>query len=265
MGRVPRVSFVIPTRNQAGFIAKCLDSCFAQGLPDFEIVVMDGASTDGTQDVLASYGDRIRWTSEKDRGQSDAVNKGVRAATGDIIAWINSDDYYASADAIAPLLKLFTDDPTVDIAYGDGTMVDTTGRVLRKYPSHDYRSLEELVIIPASFVLQPALLFRRQLFLDVGGLDEDLHFTLDYELFLRLFPKARKVRHLSIDVAHAVYHQDAKSIRGMRKQIVEFMQVKHRYAAKLALSPVQRVRLYGGMASLWAYYGASRLGIIKTT
>lgn len=260
-----RVSFVIPTRNQAPFIAKCLDSCLAQGLSDFEVIVVDGGSTDGTQDVLASYGDRVQWTSEKDRGQSDAVNKGVRAATGDVIAWINSDDYYASPDAVGRLLKLFADDPTVDIAYGDGTMVDTEGRVLRKYPSLDYHSLEQLVVIPASFVLQPALLFRRQLFLDVGGLDEDLHFTLDYELFLRLFPKARAVRHVSIEVARAVYHQDAKSIRGMRKQIIEFMRVKHRYATKLALTPTQRVRLYSGMASLWAYYAASRLGIIKTT
>jgi hypothetical protein len=114
-------------------------------------------------------------------------------------------------------------------------------------------------------VLQPALLFRRQLFLDAGGLDEQLHFTLDYELFLRLFPRARGVRHISEDIAHAVYHQDAKSIRGMRKQIVEFMQVKQRYAAKLSLGPLQRARLYTGMASLWAYYGASRLGMIKTT
>ena len=82
---------------------------------------------------------------------------------------------------------------------------------------------------------------------------------------LRMFPRARKVRHISADIAHAVYHQDAKSIRGMRKQIIEFMQVKHRYANEVRLGPVRRARLYAGMASLWAYYGASRLGVIKTT
>ena len=260
-----RVSFVIPTRNQAGFIATCIDSCFAQAVADAEVIVVDGASTDDTRDVLARYGDRIRWTSEQDRGQSDAINKGVRTATGDIIAWINSDDYYASPDALAPLLEIFDEDPTVDIVYGDGTMVDAKGRVLRSYPSRDYTTLEDLVIIPASFVLQPVLLFRRQLFLDVGGLDEKLHYTLDYELYLRMFPRARKVRHISHEVARAVYHDDAKSIRGMRKQIVEFMQVKHRYASTLPLSLTQRARLYAGFASLWAYYAATRLGLKRAT
>src|SRR5258705_11415739 len=255
----------MPTRNQAGFISTCIDSCFAQGVANAEVIVVDGASTDDTRDVLARYGDRIRWTSEQDSGQSDAINKGVRAATGDIIAWINSDDYYASPDALAPLLKIFDEDPTVDIVYGDGTMVDAKGRILRSYPSRDYTTIEDLVIIPASFVLQPVLLFRRQLFLDVGGLDEKLHYTLDYELFLRMFPRARKVVHVRHHVAHAVYHQDAKSIRGMRKQIVASMQVKHRYASKLSLSTVQRARLYTGMASLWAYYAATRLGLKRAT
>ena len=77
--------------------------------------------------------------------------------------------------------------------------------------------------------------------------------------------RARKVVHVRHDVAHAVYHHDAKSIRGMRKQIIEFMQVKHRYASKLSLSAVQRARLYTGMASLWAYYAATRLGIKRAT
>jgi glycosyltransferase involved in cell wall biosynthesis len=262
---VTRVSFVIPTRNQAAFITTCIDSCFAQGIADSEVIVVDGASTDGTQDVLARYGDRIRWTSEKDRGQSDAINKGVRSAKGDIIAWINSDDYYASPNALAPLLQVFDRDPAADIVYGDGTMVDAEGRALRSYPSRDYTTLEDLVIIPASFVLQPVLLFKRQLFLEVGGLDEKLHYTLDYELFLRMFPRAREVRHVRHEVARAVYHDDAKSIRGMRKQIVEFMQVKHRYASKLSLSATQRARLYAGFASLWAYYAATRLGLKRAT
>src|SRR4029077_20362952 len=75
-----RLSFVIPTRNQARFIGQCIDGCFAQAIPDSEIIVVDGASTDHTRDVLAGYGERIRWISERDRGQSDAVNKGVRMA-----------------------------------------------------------------------------------------------------------------------------------------------------------------------------------------
>ncbi|HEX7702934.1 MAG TPA: glycosyltransferase family 2 protein [Kofleriaceae bacterium] len=258
------MSFVIPTRNQGAFLATCIDSCLAAGVPDAEIIVVDGGSTDDTLAVLARYGDQIRWTSEPDRGQSDAVNKGVRAARGEIIAWINSDDYYAPG-AIQRVLAAFDADSEVDIVYGDGTMVDVSGKELRRFPSVVYRSLAELVIHPSGFVMQPALLFRRELFIDVGGLDEQLHFTLDYELFLRMFPRARKVRRLEQEIARAVYHLDAKSIRGMRKQIGEITHVKRRYARELKLSWFDRARLYRGIASLWAYYGASRLGIIKTT
>src|SRR5580704_13650255 len=86
----PPVSFVIPTRNQARFIRRCIDECLAQDIAGAEILVIDGASTDGTQEILASYGDRLRFISERDRGQSDAINKGIRQARGEIIAWINS-------------------------------------------------------------------------------------------------------------------------------------------------------------------------------
>src|SRR3954451_3356734 len=99
-----RLSFVIPTRNQARFIRKCIDSCLAQAIPDSEIMVVDGLSTDGTQEILASYGDRIRWLSEKDRGQSDALNKGVRQTSGEVIAWINSDDYYPTGNVLGEAL-----------------------------------------------------------------------------------------------------------------------------------------------------------------
>src|SRR6266496_688798 len=95
-----RVSFVIPTRNQARFIRRCIDRCLEQGIDDSEIIVVDGLSSDGTQDILASYGERVRWTSEADAGQSDAINKGIARASGEIVAWINSDDYYADAQAV---------------------------------------------------------------------------------------------------------------------------------------------------------------------
>jgi glycosyltransferase involved in cell wall biosynthesis len=264
-GVAPPVSFVIPTRNQAAFVATCIDSCLAQPIAGAEILVLDGASTDGTQEILARYGDRIRWVSEPDRGQADAVNKGVRAATGEVIAWINSDDYYATSTIVAELAARFAADSQLDIVYGDGTMVDTEGRAIRRHRGTPYRSVDDLVIHPSGFVMQPALLFRRSLFIDAGGLDESLHYALDYELFLRMFERARRVERVPDEVARAVYHMDAKSIRGMRRQIVELMQIKRRYARRLRFSALQQAKLYGGIASLWAYYGASRLGLVKTT
>jgi glycosyltransferase involved in cell wall biosynthesis len=256
-----RLSFVIPTRNQARFIGECIDGCLAQGIADSEILVVDGASTDNTRDVLASYGDRIRWISEKDRGQSDAINKGIRLAKGELVAWINSDDYYASARAITALLDAFDAEPEVDIAYGNGERVDERGSPIGPYRAQPIARVADIVIHPASFVLQPALMFRRQLFLDVGGVDETLHYTMDYELWIRLFAAARKTRYIPDVIACARYHMDAKSIAAMGKQIREALAVKRAAADKLSLGPIDRARTYAGVATMAAYYLAVRWGL----
>jgi len=165
-----KLSFMIPTRNQAQFIGQCIEGCLAQQIADSEIVVVDGASTDHTVEVLRSYGDRIRWVSEKDRGQSDAINKGVRMAQGELVAWINSDDYYASAHVVQRLVDAFASDPQLDIAYGDGERVDVDGKYLGPYRARAIERVAQIVTQPASFVLQPSLMFRRQLFLDHIGM-----------------------------------------------------------------------------------------------
>lgn len=255
-----RLTFVIPTRNQAQFIGQCIDGCLAQAVPDSEIVVVDGASTDHTRDVLAGYGERIRWVSEPDSGQSDAVNKGVRMANGELIAWINSDDYYATSDAVR-VLAAELDDPNVDVAYGDGRRVDVDGAPLGPVRSHAIARVAEIVVEPASFVLQPSLLFRRRLFLDVGGLDESLHYTMDYELWTRMFAAARATRYVPRVIACARYHADAKSVAAMGPQIRELVRVKRRLADQLALEPADRIKMYVGIASLGAYWAAVRLGL----
>jgi glycosyltransferase involved in cell wall biosynthesis len=256
-----RLSFVIPTRNQGRFIAQCIDGCLAQGIADSEVLVVDGASTDDTRDVLARYGDRIRWLSEPDRGQSDALNKGVRLARGELIAWINSDDYYAGDRAIARLLAELDRDPRLDVVYGDGVRVDVRGEAIGPYKGRPIANVAQIVIHPASFVLQPSVVFRRQLFLDVGGVDESLHFTMDYELWIRLFAAARATRYVPEVIACARYHEDAKSIAAMGKQIREAHEVKKRAARKLGLGPLELARMHAGVASMGVYWVAVRLGL----
>lgn len=260
-----KLSFVIPTRNQAQFIAQCIDGCLAQQIVDSEIVVVDGASTDQTVEVLRGYGDRIRWVSEKDRGQSDAINKGVRMAQGELVAWINSDDYYAGPHVVQRLVDAFASDPRLDIAYGDGERVDVEGSYLGPYRSRAIERVAQIVTHPASFVLQPSLMFRRKLFLDVGGLDAELHYTMDYELWIRMFGAARATRYLPEVIARARYHTDAKSVAAMGKQIRESYRVKRRSAATLGLGAVDRAKMYAGVASLGAYWLAVRLGLKRAT
>jgi glycosyltransferase involved in cell wall biosynthesis len=256
-----RLSFVIPTRNQARFIGQCIDGCFAQAIPDSEIIVVDGASTDHTRDVLASYGDRIRWISEPDHGQSDAVNKGVRMARGELVAWINSDDYYATPRAIARLVSEFDANSHLDIAYGDGLRVDVAGEAIGRYRGRPITHVSQILTHPASFVLQPSLVFRRKLFLDAGGVDESLHYTMDYELWIRLFGAARVTRYIPEVIACARYHTDAKSIAAMGKQIREAYEVKRRGARQHGLGPLSRARMYAGIASMGVYWMVVRFGL----
>lgn len=259
-----RVSFVIPTLNQAAFLRRCIDSCLGQGLDDAEVLVVDGRSTDGTRDILASYGERISWTSEADSGQAEAVNKGIARAGGEIVAWINSDDAYAGPGSVRLALREFEADPEVDLVYGQADVVDARGRFLRPYARRAFARAMDLLVAPIG-PPQPAVLFRRELFLAAGGLRQDLHYALDYDLMLRLFERARRVRHLTVPLAHMTFHADAKSIRAMGPQIREAVAIKRAHEAALRPGPLDRARLWWGVALLQAYRLAVQLRLRRVT
>ncbi len=256
-----RVSFVVPTLNQAAFIGRCLDSCLAQRIPESEVIVMDGASSDGTQRVLERYGERIRWRSERDGGQSDAVNRGVALATGEVIAWINSDDYYPDDGVLPAVLTAFESGPDVDVVYGRALTVDASGRPLRPYHTRRITAPKDVLVFPIGPAMQPAVFFRRQAFSGVGGLRRDLHYAMDYDLWLRMFPRARAIRFVDRVLACATFHPDAKSIAGMRKQVRELAALKRHHLPEFQLGVLDRLRLETGIASLWAYWVAVRTGL----
>ena len=261
---MPTVSFVIPTRNQAAWLGRCLDGCLRQRIPAAELLVVDGASTDGTVEVLRRYGDSVSWISEPDSGQAEAVNKGVARARGEVVAWINSDDAYAGDDAIAAVLREFEADPLVDLVYGDAEVVDAKGARLRAYARRRFRDARDVLLAPIG-PPQPAVFFRRELFVRAGGLRTDLHFALDYDLMLRLFAQARRVRYLPSTLALMTFHREAKSIRAMGAQIREAVAIKRAHAAALRPGLLGRARLLAGVASLHVYRVAVRLGLRRVS
>ena len=210
-----KVSFVIPTWNQAQFIRRCIDGCLAQTIAGSEIRVLDALSTDGTQEILAEYGERIRWRSEKDGGQSDAVNQGVAQSSGEIIAWINSDDCYAAPDVLARVLRHFDADPDLDILYGDGVMIDVEGRPIRPYPRARHSLAQgagdpsgEPAAAAGHFFSAPAV-YRRGRARPRAALDARLR-SVDSHVG----PREKDQRYLPETLAHATYHSGAKSITG---------------------------------------------------
>jgi len=254
-----KISFIIPTRNQAPFIRRCIDSCLAHGFQDFEVIVIDGASTDGTQKILSEYGHHIQWISEPDKGQSDAVNKGVSRASGEIIAWINSDDYYPGNGLLKKVLALFEEYPMLDIVYGDGIMVDIKGNFMRRFQSFEISSAKTILSHAGIFVCQPALFFRRQLFVEAGGLATHLNWAMDLDLWLRMFPMARRVFYTRSMLACATYHLQAKSVYGMLPHIREIRSVLQSHRSQFMLSASERFKLWQGEAGLFLYWLAVKL------
>ncbi len=177
-----KFTIVTPSYNQGQFIERTILSVLNQKDIDLEYLVFDGGSTDNTVSILEQYLDKLDWVSEKDNGQAHAVNKGIQVASGDIIGWLNSDDIYYP-DALKKVKEAFDLNPNIDILYGQANHIDVNCHVIEQYPtqSWDYNQLKNFC-----FICQPAVFFRKKVFIQHGLLNEDLNFCMDYEYWLRL-------------------------------------------------------------------------------
>lgn len=182
-----KLSIITPSFNQGRFIERTILSVLNQSISPDEFLIFDGGSTDTTIEILSRYEDRVKWISEADRGQAHAVNKGLKAASGEIYGWINSDDIYYPG-AFHAVMECFRNNPNIHILYGNANHITENDEVIEPYYTEkwDYNRLQDIC-----FICQPTVFFRRTVIDECGMLNEDLRYCMDYEYWLRIGRKYR--------------------------------------------------------------------------
>jgi len=181
----PKISIITPSFNQSQFLEETILSVVNQAYPNLEYIIMDGGSTDGSVEIIKKYAHRLTyWESEPDHGQSHAINKGFKRATGELAAWLNSDDLLTPG-ALQEAAEIYNEDPSLGFIHGISELIDENGNSQNKHFGSEFDLIENL-ITSQNTVAQQSTFINRQCLESIGFLDESLHMSMDWDLWLRL-------------------------------------------------------------------------------
>ena len=245
---MPLVSIVTPSFNQARFLEASIQSVLSQSYPRLEYIIVDGASTDDSPDIIRKYAEKLAWwTSEKDKGQTDALNKGFAHAKGDILAWLNSDDTYQPG-AVASAVEFLLENPLIGLVYGDSNYINEAGQVIGRFPAAQTdlpRLRQGYVHIP-----QQASFFRGELWRAVGPLDPSFYFAMDYDLWVRIAARSQ-VKYVPQTWANFRLHTAGKTISADDRCWPEMLRVHYRDGGSFLSLIVAKYYVRKLIAPLW--------------
>jgi len=208
MNKLSLITIVTPSFNQSKFLEASIQSVLCQDYPHIEYIIVDGGSTDNSIDTIRKYENQVtNWVSEPDTGQSNAINKGFLKASGNILAWLNSDDLLTPSAARVATYYL-TKYPHIGVVYGDRLHIDSKGNVvgINQAPAYKKNMFKRNFTLP-----QETVFFRKEIFERVGGLDESLHFSMDFDLWCKM-SKVTHMFHIPAVMGYFREHDTAKSV-----------------------------------------------------
>jgi glycosyltransferase involved in cell wall biosynthesis len=256
---LPLVSIVTPSFNQSPYLEATIRSVLEQDYARIEYMIVDGGSMDGSLEIIRKYAPKLAWwVSEADKGQTDALNKGFGRATGDILAWLNSDDTYEPG-AVFAAVRYLQEHPEIGLVYADCNFIDERGRVIGKFGAAqtDYNRLRRgYVHIP-----QQTMFFRAGLWRAVGPLDPSFYFAMDYDLWVRIAARAPIHYVAGQTWANFRLHTSGKTLAADERCWPEMLRVHYRDGGRFFSVIVAKYYIRKLIAPLWNWRRRQRMGL----
>ena len=248
MADLPLVSIITPSFNQAPYIEETIKSVLTQDYPRIEYIIVDGGSTDGTVDIIRKYNNKIAWwVSEKDKGQTDAINKGFGRSTGHIFAWLNSDDTYEPG-AVSAAVNYLHEHPNVGMVYADCNFINENGKVIGKFNSA--QTSHKLIRQGYVHIPQQTMFFRADLWKQVGPLDPSFYFAMDYDLWTRISARS-EIKYVPQTWANFRLHTSGKTIMADDRCWPEMVKVHYRDGGSFFSIIVAKYYIRKLIAPIW--------------
>jgi glycosyltransferase involved in cell wall biosynthesis len=246
LASAPLFSIVVPSFNQADFLEQTISSILDQAYPRLELIIVDGGSTDHSVDIIRKYSDHLKWwVSEPDSGQAEAINKGMRRASGEILAWLNSDDMLMPG-CLFRVARFFAGHPRIDVVYGHRVLINEAGLDVGRWilPAHD-----NLILSYADYIPQETMFWRKRIWDASGGsVDEGFQFALDWELIVRFLNAGARFYRIPAFLGQFRIHSRQKTNAeiadtGFREMERVRAQYLERFSSKWAKAGMEHVRL----------------------
>jgi glycosyltransferase involved in cell wall biosynthesis len=228
---LPTLSVVTPAYNQAAFLRDTIESVLSQDYPNIEYIVLDDGSTDETARILAEYGDRFRWETQPNMGQTATINKGWSLTSGEIITWLNSDDTFYNSSSVREGIEYLIEHPDVGIVFGDSMYTEADGTEIEPTrPIRDF-SYKKMVLTCENSISQPSAFIRRAVIEKVGELDPKYYYFMDWDLWIRAGIYFG-IEH--VDAIWSTYrlHDDSKTVSQSRKAAPELEYMYEKFFAR---------------------------------